>query len=148
MKKIFLLFATSLLFMMNCKDDAAPEPLSIEGNWKVLKEVKTIVLNGGQPDTDVFFYTDCEAMSRYLFNSDNSGKVTKYGPLNGGCQLLSEDGMTYQYDSKTGEIVIKYIATKDEGKVMDLTDKTMNLKLEIIKPSIYESHTYTLQKVN
>lgn len=149
MKKIFLLFATALLFMMNCKDDEVPQPLSIEGSWKVLKEVRTTVLNGGQPDTDNFFYTeDCEQMSRYIFNADLSGKVMVSGPLNGGCSLLSDKSMNYIYDSKTGAIIINYIAEKDEGFVTDLTETTMNLKIEIIKPSVYESRTYTLVKAN
>ena len=148
MKNIFLLFATALLFLMNCKEDEAPQPLSIEGNWKVLKMVKTTVIDGGQPDSDTFVYTDCEAQSRYLFNADFSGKVLVQGPLNGGCALLSDKGMTYQYDSKTGAIVINYIAEKDEGSVTDLTENTMNLKIEIIKPTVYESRTYSLIKAN
>lgn len=148
MKKIFLLFATALLFLMNCKEDEVPQPLSIEGNWKVLKMVKTTVVNGGQPDSDIFYYTDCEQLSRYTFNADSSGKVIVHGPLNGGCWLLSDKTMTYQYNSKTGAIAINYIAEKDEGLVMDLTETTMNLKLEVVKPTIYESKTYTLVKVN
>ena len=148
MKKIFLLFASALLFLMNCKGDETPQPLSIEGNWKVLKMVQTTVINGGQPDSDTFLYTDCEQQSRYLFNGDTSGKVTVYGPLNGGCQLLDEKGMTYQYNPKTGAIAINYIAEKDEGVVFDLTETTMNLKVEVVKPTIYESKTYTLVKAN
>ena len=148
MKKIFLLFATALLFLMNCKEDEAPQPLSIEGNWKVLKMVKTTVVNGGQPDSDIYIYTDCEAQSRYVFNTDLSGKVLVQGPLNGGCWLLSDKAMTYQYESKTGAITINYIAEKDEGFVMDLTETTMNLKIEVVKPTIYESKTYSLVKVN
>lgn len=148
MKKIFLLFATALLFLMNCKEDEVPQPLSIEGNWKVLKMVKTTVVNGGQPDSDTFIYTDCEAMSRYLFNADFSGKVIVHGPLNGGCKLLSDKMITYQYDPKTGGIALNYIAEKEEGVVTDLTPTTMNLKLEVVKPTIYESKTYSLVKVN
>ena len=148
MKNIFLLFATALLFLMNCKEDEAPQPLSIEGNWKVLKMVKTKVINGGQPDSDTFLYTDCEQQSRYLFNEDLSGKVTTYGPLNGACWLIDEKGMSYQYNAKTGAIEINYIAEKDEGIVFDLTETTMNLKVEIVKPTIYESKTYTLVKAN
>ena len=148
MKRIFLLFATALLFLINCKEDEVPQPLSIEGKWKVLKMVKTTVVNGGQPDSDTFVYTDCEAMSRYLFNSDFSGKVSVQGHINGGCALLSEKTMTYQYNSKTGAIAINYVAEKDEGFVMDLTETTMNLKIEVVKPTIYESKTYTLVKAN
>lgn len=148
MKKIFLLFAAALLLLMNCKDDEVVQPLSIEGNWKVVKMVKTTVINGGQPDSDTYIYTDCEAMSRYLFNADLSGKVSVQGHINGGCALLSEKTMTYQYDSKTGAIVLNYIAEKDEGSVFDLTATTMNLKIEVVKPTIYESKTYSLVKVN
>ncbi len=148
MKKIFLLFASALLlFLMNCKEDEVPQPLSIEGTWKVLKMVKTTVINGGQPNSDTFLYTDCEQQSRFVFNDDFSGKVISYGPLNGGCLLLDDRGMTYEYNGKTGAIVIKYIAEKDEGAVFDLTENTMNLKIEIIKPNVYESSTYTLVKI-
>ena len=87
-------------------------------------------------------------MSRYLFNADLSGKVSVQGHINGGCALLSEKTMTYQYDSKTGAIVLNYIAEKDEGSVFDLTATTMNLKIEVVKPTIYESKTYSLVKVN
>ncbi|MFC6269177.1 DUF5004 domain-containing protein [Frigoriflavimonas asaccharolytica] len=148
MKKIFLLFATALLFLINCKEDETPEPLKIDGSWKVLKMVNTTVQNGGQPLTQTFMYTDCEQMSRYVFNADLSGKVKVQGPLNGGCQLLSDKSMVYNYNSKTGAILITYTAEQDEGFVTDLTATTMNLKTEIIKPSVYESRTYSLVKAN
>ena len=148
MKKIFLLFATALLFLINCKEEEKPTPLSIEGSWKVLKMVKTTVQNGGQPLTQTFIYTDCEQLSRYIFKGDLSGSVKVHGPLNGGCQLLSDKTMVYTYDNKTGAILITYTAEKDEGFVSELTETTMNLKVEIIKPSIYESRTYSLVKAN
>lgn len=148
MKKIFLLFAAVFLLFINCKEEDAPQPLSIVGTWKAVKMVKTTVLNNGQPDSDTFVYTDCEAKTRYVFNEDLAGKVTVHGFLNQQCLLLSDQNMTYVYDSKTRAITIKYVTLKDVGSVEDLTENTMNLKIEIIEPNVYESRTYTLVKIN
>ena len=146
MNKLYLLFAAAFLILSSCKEDDPPQRLSIEGTWKVLKMVQTTVIDGGQPDTNTYVYEDCEQQSRYIFNADFSGKTIVYGFLNATCILKSDDPMTYQYNDKTGEIYIKYVAEKDEGMVSDLTETTMNLKVEIIKPNIYESKTYTLVK--
>ena len=99
MKKIFLLFAAAFLVLMNCKQEDPPQPLSIVGTWKAVKMVKTTVQNNGQPMSDTFAYTDCEAKTRYVFNEDLSGKVTVHGFLNGQCLLLSDQNMNYIYDA-------------------------------------------------
>jgi hypothetical protein len=148
MNRILLLLSFSLLFLTNCKQDEDPVALSIAGTWKPVKMVETIVINGGQPDSNTYVYDDCQQMSRFVFNADLSGKVKKQGYLNQQCMLLSDENMSYVYDSKTGAITLQYTGTKEVGVVSDLTETTMNLKVEILEPNIYKSQTYTLVKSN
>ena len=77
MNRILLLLSFSLLFLTNCKQDEDPVALSIAGTWKPVKMVETIVINGGQPDSNTYVYDDCQQMSRFVFNADLSGKVKK-----------------------------------------------------------------------
>lgn len=150
MKKIIFLFAgLFLLFVIQgCKDDPIEYP-QITGTWKPVKMVETII-NNNVKTSETYTYTTCQQESRWKFNEDNSGHVLLKKDLGTPCVVSLDSNMSYTYDQKTGDITINYLTGQDKGKVSDITDTTMNLKVESIDLDldIYESQTYTMVRVN
>lgn len=154
MKKILMLLVGLLLFTTSCKndDDSTVQNNSIVGVWKPVKMVLTTVnANEILANSQSYYYDedDCQQESRYTFNEDLSGHVyikDNYGGTN--CLLIQDEALTYTYDENTGDITLQYITLKDEGKISDLTDSSMNLQIEETEGDVYTSRTYTLEKVN
>lgn len=147
MKKLLFLFAGLLLLFTACKEDSDPE-YKLDGTWKPVKMVQTVVVDNGQPVTDTYIYNTCQLESRWKFNADLSGHVLRKDEVNTTCVIQQDQDFTYVYNKKTGDIEIQYITFQDKGKVTDLTESSMNLKIETTNQNVYTSKTYTMVKVN
>lgn len=149
MKKLLLFFAAlfCISFMVSCEDDAVVKS-NIVGVWKPVKMVETVVDNSGS-NSETYYYSDCQQMSRWVFNENNTGSVLSQDDTFTACHTVFQSTINYQYNYKTGEIVINYLTGQDKGKVSDITDTTMNLKIEEIDldTDTYESQVYTLVRV-
>lgn len=149
MKKIFLLIAAffAFSFLMNCDDDEVVKS-RITGVWKPVKMVETTVDSTGS-NSETYWYTDCQQLSRWTFNEDNTGSVLRQDDTFTTCHIAFQSNINYQYNPKTGDIVINYLTGQDTGKISGLTDTTMNLKIEEIdlNADTYESQVYTMVRV-
>lgn len=145
MKKLLLLLAGMFILVTSCKDDAGPE-YKITGTWKPIKKVQTTVIDNGQPTSETFIYETCQLESRWKFNEDLSGHVLEKDIVNTTCVTKQDKDFTYVYNKKTGDITLKYITFEDHGKVFDVAENTMNLRIETTNQNIYTSKTYTLVK--
>ncbi|MCC2589708.1 lipocalin family protein [Chryseobacterium sp. MFBS3-17] len=150
MKKI-LLFLTAVFsigLLVNCDDDPVVGQ-SIAGTWKPVKMVETVVDSTGS-QSETFYYSDCQQLSRWVFNKDNTGSVLEQDDTYTSCHVKFQSNLNYEYNDKTGEITLTYITFQDQGVVLDLTDSTMNLKIENVDlvNDVYISETYTLVKTN
>ena len=149
MKKLLLLFAGLALLTTGCKDETPAVPkYSIVGTWKPVKMVDTEVTNNtNTPVSETFIYDTCEQESRWTFNSDKSGHKMIKKMINSQCVIWEDQNFTYDYNASTGDITVKYITFNDKGKVLDLAENSMNLKIEETTPNVYHSQTYTLVRV-
>ncbi len=148
MKKFIIFFASLfLLTIVSCKEDE-PVKQKIVGTWKPVKMVETNVTNNTSV-SDTYIYSTCQQESRWVFKEDNSGSVWMRDDTYVVCHTKFESNLTYQYNDKTGEIVIKYLSNQDKGKISDLTENGMNLKIEYLDTDtgVYNSKTYTLVRV-
>src|SRR5690606_36461763 len=91
-----------------------------------------------------------QQLSRWTFNEDKTGSVLEQDDTFTACHIAFQSNINYQYNPKTGEIVINYLTGQDTGKISDVTDTTMNLKIEEIdlNADTYESQVYTMVRVN
>ncbi len=147
MKKLLFLFAGLFLLFTSCKDDDTPQEYKITGTWKPIKMVQTTVVDNGQPSTETFIYESCQLESRWVFNDDLSGHSLQRKVVNTTCVTQQDAGFTYVYDKNTGDILIKYITFEDNGKISDVAENTMNLRIEMINQNVYQSKTYSLVRV-
>ncbi len=155
MKKLALLFAGLSLFVATgCNDDDNNTTIEypIVGTWKPIKKVVTVVPVGGGGVSDEITYTACQQESTWVFNEGSSGKRTDKGDsaTPGMCDITFERNFTYTYDKSTKAVQLKYqgIVTPDNGKVMTLTDTTLNLTIEDnTDPTEYHSVTYTFKRI-
>lgn len=150
MKKI-LLFCAALFafsFLLSCDDDEVVKS-NIVGVWKPVKMVETTADSTGS-NSESYYYTDCQQLSRWTFNEDKTGSVLEQDDTFTACHIAFQSNINYQYNPKTGEIVINYLTGQDTGKISDVTDTTMNLKIEEIdlNADTYESQVYTMVRVN
>lgn len=144
-----ILFAAAfLLFLGGCKDDD-PVEYPITGTWQPTQMVKnTVANNDTTTTTETFIYTDCEKEGRWTFNEDKSGKAVQKEMFGGTtCVQTKNATFNYTYDKLSGKIIIDYINFSEQGAITDITEKTMNLKIEEFNASGYISRTYTLQKI-
>ena len=146
MKKLVLFFASILLFAaMGCKDDEPVVKKSISGKWKPVKMVETTV-SDNVTASETYIYTPCQQESRWIFKNDKKGSVVMKDDTYTECHTKFESNLTYEYNDKTGDIKLNYLTSEDNGKVSDLTESTMNLKIETLNAEVYKSKVYTLVK--
>lgn len=148
MKKLIYLFASLfVLTIVSCDEDEPVRP-KITGTWMPVKMVETTVTNNNSV-SDSYVYSTCQQESRWNFKENNSGNVWLRDDTYVACHTKFESNFTYQYNDKTGDIVINYLASQDQGQVFDVTESTMNLKIETLDTNadVYNSKVYTLVKV-
>lgn len=148
MKKFFLFFVSILFISISsCKEDDPVYP-KITGTWKPVKLVETTITNSNSV-SDTYIYTTCQQESRWIFKDNNTGSVWLRDDTYTICHTKFESNLTYTYNEKTGEITINYLTGQEKGKVSDITDTTMNLKIETLDEDtdVYNSKVYTLVKV-
>ncbi|ODS87808.1 lipocalin family protein [Chryseobacterium lacus] len=151
MKKIILFFAGLLLLTtLSCDNEDPIVYPEVTGVWKPVQMVKTVVNNVNAPTSETFLYGDCQQESRWEFREDGTGKILWRVQLNPtSCTTAFEQNLQYDYNNSNGDIVINYITHQERGKAMDITETSMNLKIETINADtqVYESQVYTLVKV-
>ncbi|AZA57948.1 hypothetical protein EG349_05020 [Chryseobacterium shandongense] len=130
MKKQLLLFAFSAFVLSSCEDDdiQAYEMDMMKGEWKISK---TEVISGKDDKTvlgtDV--PTGCEAKNTIEYRTDFYTAFTAYTGTGNDCQIAYKSEGTYDYDTETKNLTIKY--TNDSPRpyqVVVLTSTEMRLK--------------------
>ncbi|WP_449387778.1 lipocalin family protein [Chryseobacterium lineare] len=132
MKKQLLLFAFafSALSLSSCQDDdtQAYEMDMMKGEWKTSK---TEVISGKDDktviETDV--PTGCSAKNITEYRTDYYTAYSAYTGTGADCQLSYKSEGTYEYDTDTKDLTVKY--TNDSPrkyKVIVLTSSEMKLK--------------------
>ena len=154
MKKLALLFAGLSLFVAtgcnNDDDTVAEAPLT--GLWQPIKKVVTVVAVGQPPVSDgISFDTTCQQTSRWTF-AGTAGKRTDVGDsaTPGTCAATFDRNFTYTYDKDSKAIQIKYqgIVAPDQGKIISISDTTLNIMFEDkTDPTEFHSETYTLRRI-
>lgn len=155
MKKLALLFAGLSLFVATgCKDDEETiMEAPLNGIWQPVKKVVTVVAIGEDPVSDgISFDTDCQKTSRWVFGIDNNGKRKDMGDSStpGTCTPTFDRNFSYTYDKDSKAIQIKYqgIVEPDQGKIISISDTTVNIMFEDkTDPTEFHSETYTLKRV-
>ncbi|MDQ0592661.1 hypothetical protein QFZ37_001030 [Chryseobacterium ginsenosidimutans] len=155
MKKLALLFAGLSLFVAtgcnNDEDEVMEAPLV--GVWQPIKKVVTTVAVGQPPVSDgISFDTDCQKTSRWTFASEIAGKRVDMGDSSnpGTCAATFDRVFTYTYDKDSKAVSIKYqgIVQPDQGKIISISDTTLNIMFEDkTDPTEFHSETYTLKRI-
>ncbi|MCS3871592.1 hypothetical protein J3D55_004508 [Chryseobacterium ginsenosidimutans] len=155
MKKLALLFAGLSLFVAtgcnNDDDEVMEAPLV--GVWQPIKKVVTTVAVGQPPVSDgISFDTTCQQTSRWTFASGSTGKRTDVGDTAtpGTCAPTFDRVFSYTYDKDSKAISIKYqgIVEPDQGKIISISDTTLNIMIEDkTDPTEFHSETYTLKRI-
>lgn len=130
MKKQLLLFAFSALALSSCNDDDMQgyEMDMMKGEWKTSK---TEVISGADNKTvlDTYVPTGCSANNITEYRTDYYTSYTGYSGTGTDCQVAGKSEGTYEYDTETKNLVIKY--TNDSPRkyqVVILTSSEMRLK--------------------
>ncbi len=151
MRKILLFFVGLLMFTtLSCDNEDPIVYPEVTGVWKPVQMVKTVVNNVNAPTSETFLYSDCEQESRWEFRENGTGKILWRVELNPNtCTTAYEQNLQYDYDNSTGDITINYLTHQERGKALDITETSMNLKIENLDPDtqVYESTVYSLVKV-
>ncbi len=149
MKNLIILFAAAFMIILTgCKDDD-PIEHSIVGVWQPTQMVKnTVANNDTTTTTETYIYSQCEMDGGWIFNEDLSGSVLQKEMLGGTtCVQTNNATFKYTYDKLSGKLIIDYINLSEQGAITDVTESTMNLKIEEFNASGYVSKTYSLVKV-
>lgn len=130
MKKQLLLFAFSALTLASCEDEdtQAYEMDMMKGDWKISK-TETISGKDDKTVIDTYTPTGCEAKNNAYFSTDYSTSYTEYSGTGADCQVAAVSAGTYEYNSETKDLTIKY---KNESpmkfKIVILTSSEMRMK--------------------
>ncbi len=149
MKNLIILFAAAFLVILTgCKDDD-PVEYPIVGVWQPTQMVKnTVANNDTSTTTETFIYSQCEMDGRWIFNEDMTGSVLLKEMFGGTtCVQTKNATFKYTYDKLSGKLIIDYINLSEQGAITDVTESTMNLKIEEFNASGYVSKTYSLVKI-
>ncbi|MCU7615414.1 lipocalin family protein [Chryseobacterium sp. GMJ5] len=155
MKKLALLFACLSLFIAtgcNNDDEETPMEYPLNGVWQPIKKVVTTVATGQAPVSDgISFDSECQKTSRWTFEN-GVGKRKEFGDsaTPGTCNITFDRNFTYTYDKDSKAIQIKYqgIVMADQGKIVTLSDTTLNLMIEDkTDPTKFRSETYTFKRI-
>jgi hypothetical protein len=155
MKKLALLFAGLSLFVATgCNDDTTEVmEAPLVGVWQPIKKVVTTVPTVGTPVSDgISFDTTCQQTSRWTFSSGNAGKRKDMGDsaTPGTCTPTFDRTFSYTYDKESKAIQIKYqgIVQPDQGKIISISDTSMNIMIEDkTDPTKFRSETYTFKRI-
>lgn len=130
MKKQLLLFAFSAFVLSSCEDDdiQAYEMDMMKGEWKISK---TEVISGKDDKTvlGTTVPTGCETKNTMEYRTDFYTAFSAYTTAGTDCQLAYKSEGTYDYDTETKNLTIKY--TNDSPRpyqVVVLTSSEMRLK--------------------
>ncbi|MGE4513242.1 MAG: lipocalin family protein [Chryseobacterium sp.] len=130
MKKQLLLFAFSALALSSCQDDdiQAYEMDMMKGEWKTSK---TEVISG--KDDKTVIETDvpsgCSAKNITEYRTDYYTSYTAYTGTGADCQVSYKSEGTYEYDTETKNLIIKYDNDSSRKyQVVVLTSSEMKLK--------------------
>lgn len=130
MKKQLLLFAFSALALSSCQDDdiQAYEMDMMKGEWKTSK---TEVISG--KDDKTVIETDvpsgCSAKNITEYRTDYYTSYTAYTGTGTNCQVSYKSEGTYEYDTETKNLIIKYDNDSSRKyQVVVLTSSEMKLK--------------------
>lgn len=130
MKKQLLLFAFSAFVLSSCEDDdiQAYEMDMMKGEWKISK---TEVISGKDDKTvlGTTVPTGCETKNTIEYRTDFYTSFSAYTSVGTDCQLTYKSEGTYDYDTETKNLTIKY--TNDSPRpyqVVVLTSSEMKLK--------------------
>jgi hypothetical protein len=148
MKKLALYFGVLLLSVsVSCKQDSEDIPqYTIEGTWQPYKIVETTITNGVS-DSQVYNFSVCQQNSRWLFNTNNTGNQKTNDDVNGNCDLILDDNITYTYDKIANALTITHQNGNVEyGRVVSQTASKMNIVLETNTGVVYHSLTYSFNK--
>ncbi|SIQ55785.1 Lipocalin-like domain-containing protein [Chryseobacterium sp. RU37D] len=130
MKKQLLLFAFSALALTSCDDDDIQgyEMDMMKGEWKTSK----IEVISGKDDKTVISTdtpTGCSAKNITEYRTDYYTSYTAYTGVGADCQMNSKTEGTYEYNTDTKDLVIKYNnGSPRKYKVVVLTSSEMKLK--------------------
>lgn len=155
MKKLALLFAGLSLFVATgCNnDDDTVQEAPLVGVWQPIKKVVTTVAVGQPPVSDgISFDTTCQQTSRWTFSVGNAGRRMDMGDsaTPGTCAATFDRVFTYTYDKDSKAIQVKYqgIVEPDQGKIISISDTTLNIMFEDkTDPTEFHSETYTLKRI-
>ncbi len=155
MKKLALLFAGLSLFVATgCTDDTTEVmEAPLVGVWQPMKKVVTTVAIGEDPVSDaILFDTTCQKTSRWTFSSGTAGKRKDMGDSStpGTCTPTFDRTFSYTYDKSSKAIQIKYqgIVEPDQGKIISISDTSMNIMFEDKSdPTEFHSETYTFKRI-
>ncbi|GAA5090294.1 hypothetical protein GCM10023210_16190 [Chryseobacterium ginsengisoli] len=131
MKKQLLLFAFSALALTSCKKDddiQGYEMDMMKGDWKISKRE---VISGKDDKTVISTSTPtgCSVKDNLEFRTDYFTSYTTYGGTGADCQVTSKIDGTYDYNSETKDLTIKY--TNDSPRkyrIVILTSSEMRIK--------------------
>ncbi|WP_415326673.1 lipocalin family protein [Chryseobacterium sp. MMS23-Vi53] len=130
MKKQLLLFAFSALALSSCSDDDIQgyEMDMMKGEWKT---VKREVISGKDDKTVIStdVPTGCSAKNITEYRTDYYTSYSAYTGVGADCQLNTKSEGTYDYNTDTKELVIKYKNDSPRKyQVVVLTSSEMRLK--------------------
>jgi hypothetical protein len=130
MKKQLLLFAFSALALTSCEDDdiQAYEMDMMKGEWKTSK---TEVISGKDDETVISTDTPtgCSAKNITEFRTDYYTAYTAFSGVGADCQMNSKNEGTYEYNTDTKDLTIKYNNDSSRPyKVVVLTSTEMRIK--------------------
>lgn len=130
MKKQLLLFAFSALALTSCSDDDIQgyEMDMMKGEWKT---VKSEVISGKDDKTVIStdVPTGCSAKNITEYRTDYYTAYTAYSGVGADCQMNSKNEGTYDYNTETKELIIKYKNDSPRKyQIVILTSSEMRLK--------------------
>jgi hypothetical protein len=130
MKKQLLLFAFSALALTSCSDDDIQgyEVDMMKGDWKISKKE---VISGKDDKTVISTETPtgCATKNNLEFRTDYYTSYTTYGGVGADCQINSKIEGTYDYDTETKDLTIKYVNDSPRKyRIVILTSSEMRIK--------------------
>ena len=130
MKKQLLLFAFSALALTSCSDDDIQgyEMDMMKGEWKT---VKSEVISGKDDKTVIStdVPTGCSAKNITEYRTDYYTAYTAYSGVGADCQMNSKNEGTYDYNTETKDLIIKYKNDSPRKyQIVILTSSEMRLK--------------------